>query len=113
MIIIIIIILTMIVVKIITMVMIKIIILMITAKLKLRSRSPSPTPRLPKFSAPSGGPLNKTLQKNKRLSLGSLQDTLGSFGSLASLGQSERKGLTEVPLLNLASMKAQHIGRQI
>ena len=112
MIIIIIIILTMIVVKIIIMVMVKII-LMITAKLKLRSRSPSPNPRLPKFSAPSGGPLNKTLQKNKRLSLGSLQDTLGSFGSLASLGQSERKGLTEVPLLNLASMKAQHIGRQI
>ena len=112
MIIIIIIILTMIVVKIIIMVMIKII-LMITAKLKLRSRSPSPNPRLPKFSAPSGGPLNKTLQKNKRLSLGSLQDTLGSFGSLASLGQSERKGLTEVPLLNLASLKAQHIGRQI
>ena len=73
-----------------------------------RSRSPSPDPRSPKYSAPSGKQ-NTATQKNKRLSLGTFQDTLGSIGALGSLGQ-DRKGFTQVPILQLADMKPKLIG---
>ena len=75
-----------------------------------RSRSPSPDPRSPKYSAPSGKQ-NTAPQKNKRLSLGTFQDTLGSIGALGSLGQ-DRKGFTQVPILQLADMKPKLIGQK-
>ena len=75
-----------------------------------RSRSPSPDPRSPKYSAPSGKQ-NTTPHKNKRLSLGTFQDTLGSIGALGSLGQ-DKKGISQVPILQLADMKPKLIGQK-